>query len=37
MMTQKGDPCIKLFSTLSGVRLVSWILSQLHSRVFASG
>jgi len=30
MMTQKGDPCIKPFSTLSRVRMLSWILSQLN-------
>jgi len=30
MMTQKDDPCIKLFSTSSRVRMVSWILSQLN-------
>ena len=28
-MTQKGDPYAKLFSTLSGVTLMSCILSQL--------
>ena len=30
MITQKGNPYIKLFSTLSTVRLVSCILSQLN-------
>jgi len=30
MMTQKGDPYAKLFSTLSGVTLMSCILSQLN-------
>jgi len=29
MVTQKGDPYIKIFSTLSGVRWLSWILSRL--------
>jgi len=29
-MTQKGDPHITLFITLSSVRIVSWILSQLN-------
>jgi len=30
MMTQKGDQYAKLFSTLSGVILISCILSQLN-------
>ena len=30
-MTQKGDPCVKLFSTLSGVIIMmSYFLSQLN-------
>jgi len=29
-MTQKGDPYTKLFTILSGVRLMSCILSQLN-------
>jgi len=29
-MTQKGDPYTKLFSTLSGVKLICCILSQLN-------
>jgi len=28
-MTQKGDPYVKLFSTLSGVIMMSYFLSQL--------
>jgi len=30
MMTQKGDPYVKLFNTLSEVILLSCILSQLN-------
>ena len=30
MMTQNGDQCIKLFSALSRVRKLSWILSRLN-------
>jgi len=29
-MTQKGDPYTKLFSTVSGVIFMYWILSQLN-------
>jgi len=25
MMMQKGDPCVKMFSTLSGVRLMFYV------------
>jgi len=30
MMTQKGDPYIKTYSTLNGLRVVFWISSQLN-------